>query len=173
MSRPEGDHAECSICVYWRARHCYMCVSRHTLSNRFTLLYSQSSCCRKEAALYDTQQGLRIALQSYSGSKGVAWYIMKTSSNGNISALLAICARNSSVTSEFPTQRPVTRSFDVFLDVRLNKRFSKQSWCLWFETPSRPLWRHCKASDAYSANILNSGDVELHSQSILLEQIQL
>ena len=37
---------------------------------------------------------------------------------------------------------PVTRSFDVFLDLRLNKRLSKHSWGWWFE-PSRPLWRHC------------------------------
>ena len=51
------------------------------------------------------------------------------------SALLAICAGNS--------QRPVTRSFDVFFDLRLNKRLSKQSWGWWFETPSSPLWRHC------------------------------
>ena len=36
------------------------------------------------------------------------------------SALLAICAGNSSVTGEFPAQRPVTRSFDVFFDLRLN-----------------------------------------------------
>ena len=35
---------------------------------------------------------------------------MMTSSNGNISALLANCAGNSKVTSKFPTQRPVTRS---------------------------------------------------------------
>ena len=42
------------------------------------------------------------------------------------SALLAICARNSPVTGEFPTQRPVTRSFDVLFDLRLNKRLSKQ-----------------------------------------------
>ena len=41
--------------------------------------------------------------------------IMMTSSNGNISALLAICAGNSPVTGEFPPQRPVTRSFDVSL----------------------------------------------------------
>ena len=58
------------------------------------------------------------------------------------SALLAICAGNSSVPGEFPTQRPVTRSFDVFFDLRLNKRLSKQSWDWWFETLSRPLWRH-------------------------------
>ena len=41
-----------------------------------------------------------------------------------------------------PHKRPVTQSFDVFFDVRLNKRLSKQSWCWWFETPSRLLWRH-------------------------------
>ena len=35
------------------------------------------------------------------------------------SALLAICAGNSPVSGEFPAQRPVTRSFDVFFDVRV------------------------------------------------------
>ena len=58
------------------------------------------------------------------------------------SALLAICVGNSPVPGEFPTQRPVTRSFDVYFDLRPNKRLSKQSWCWWFETPSRTLWRH-------------------------------
>ena len=37
----------------------------------------------------------------------------------------------------------MTRSFDVFFDLRLNKLLSKQWWGWWFETPSRPLWRHC------------------------------
>ena len=58
------------------------------------------------------------------------------------SALLAICAGNSPVSGEFPAQMPVTRSFDVFFDLRLNKRLSKQSWGWWFETLPRPLWRH-------------------------------
>ena len=44
---------------------------------------------------------------------------------------------------EFTTQRPVTRSFDVFFDLRLNKRLSKQPWGWWFETLSWSLWRHC------------------------------
>ena len=38
-------------------------------------------------------------------------------------ALLAICAENSPVTGEFPAQRPVTQSFDVFFDLCLNKRW--------------------------------------------------
>ena len=59
------------------------------------------------------------------------------------SVLLDICAGNSPVTGEFPSQRPVTRSFDVFFDLRLNKRLSKQSRSWWFETLSLPLWRHC------------------------------
>ena len=58
------------------------------------------------------------------------------------SALLAICAGNSSVTGEFPAQRPVTQSFDVFFDLRPNKRLSKQSWGWWHESPSSSLWRH-------------------------------
>ena len=44
-----------------------------------------------------------------------------------ISALLAICVGNSPVTGEYPSQRPVTRSFDDFFDLRLDKRLSKQS----------------------------------------------
>ena len=40
------------------------------------------------------------------------------------------------------SQRSVTRSFDIFFDLRLNKRLSEQSWGWWFETLSCPLWRH-------------------------------
>ena len=57
-------------------------------------------------------------------------------------ALLALCAGNSPLIGEFPTQRPVTRSFDVFFDLRLNKRLTKQSPGWWLEMPSRSLWRH-------------------------------
>ena len=67
------------------------------------------------------------------------------------SALLSICAGNSPVTGEFPAQRPVTRTFDVFFDLRLNKRLSKQSWGWWFETQSRSLWRHCNVTDVPSS----------------------
>ena len=55
----------------------------------------------------------------------------------------SICAGNSPVPGEFPAQRPVTRSFDVFFDLRLNKRLSKQSWGWWFETLPCSSWRHC------------------------------
>ena len=56
---------------------------------------------------------------------------------GTVSALLALCAGNSPVTCGFPAKRPVKRSFDVFFDLRLNKRLSKQSWGWRFEMTSR------------------------------------
>ena len=60
-----------------------------------------------------------------------------------LSAVLTLCAGNSPVTSEFPSQRQVTRSFGVLFHLCLNKRLSKQSRCCWFETPSCSLWRQC------------------------------
>ena len=57
------------------------------------------------------------------------------------------------VPGEFPAQRPVTRSFDVIFDLRLNKRLRKQSCGWWFETLSGPLWRHC---NVYNFDILSS-----------------
>ena len=74
---------------------------------------------------------------------------MMTSSNGNIFRVTDHLCGNSPVTGEFPAQRPVTRSFDVFFDLRPNKRLSKHSWGWRFETPSRPLWRHCNEYEIY------------------------
>ena len=54
------------------------------------------------------------------------------------SASPAVCARNSPVPSEFPTQRSMTRSFDIYFDLHPNKRLSKQPWGWWFETTSPP-----------------------------------
>ena len=78
------------------------------------------------------------------------WFIailhtMMTSSNGNISRVIGHLCGEFISPGEFPPQRPVTRSFDVFFDLRLNKRLSKQSWGWWFETQSRPLWRRRNA----------------------------
>ena len=75
------------------------------------------------------------------------------------SAQLAICAGNSAVLGEFPVQKPVMRSFDVFFDLRLNKRLSKQSWGWWFETLPRPLWRQSNGLEGcvYRKQILHHG----------------
>ena len=63
--------------------------------------------------------------------------------------LLALCEGNPTGTGESPSQRPVTRGFDVFFNLRLNKRLIKQSRRRWFKTPWRSLWRHC--NDEFNA----------------------
>ena len=70
---------------------------------------------------------------------------MMMSSNGNIFRVTGCLCGEFTGPGEFPAQRPVTRSFDVFFDLRLNKRLSKQPWAWWFETPSWSLWRHGNA----------------------------
>ena len=71
---------------------------------------------------------------------------MMTSSNGIIFRVTGPWGWE--FTGKFPSQRPVTRSFDVFFDLCLNKRFSKQSLGWWFETPSSSLWRYCNGQIA-------------------------
>ena len=71
---------------------------------------------------------------------------MMTSSNGNIFRVTGPLCGEFTGPGEFPTQRPVTRSFDVYFDLRPNKRLSKQWRGWWFETKSCSLWRHCNES---------------------------
>ena len=48
----------------------------------------------------------------------------------------------SPVTGKIPRTKASDAERWCFFDLRLNERLSKQSWGWWFETPSRPLWRH-------------------------------
>ena len=83
------------------------------------------------------------------------------------SALLALCEGNPPVTGGFPSQRPVTRSFDVFFNLRLNKRSSKQSGRWWFETSSRSSWRHCNASNLNQTTNTNPVHYSWHALDFL------
>ena len=88
------------------------------------------------------------------------------------SVLLALCAGNSPVTGEFPSQRPVTRSFDVFFDLRLNKRLSTHSRRRWFEASWRSLWLHCSATfRAWRSNYthMKQWGVIIHPESVAVE----
>ena len=69
---------------------------------------------------------------------------MMASLNGSILRVTGPLCGEFTVTGEIPSQRPVTRSLNVFFD--LNKRLSKQSGGWWFETPSCSLWRHYNAN---------------------------
>ena len=73
-----------------------------------------------------------------SGQSYESEFTMMTSSNGNIFCVTGPLCGEFTGPGEFSTQRPVTRSFDVFFDLRMNK-----PWGWWFETPSWSLWRQC------------------------------
>ena len=81
---------------------------------------------------------------------------MKTSSNGTIFRITGPLCGEFTSPGEFPAQRPVTQSFDVFFDLRLNNRLSKQTWDWWFETPPWSLWRHC---NGYLVNFMSMVDI--------------
>ena len=68
---------------------------------------------------------------------------MMTISNGNIFCVTGHLCGEFTSPGEFPAQTPMTRSYDVFFDLSLNKRLSKQSQGWWFEMQLRQLWRHC------------------------------
>ena len=86
--------------------------------------------------------------------QSVIFYMM-ASSNGNIFCVTGHLYGEFPVNGEFTAQRPATRSFGVFFDLRLNKRLSKQSCGWWFETLSRPSWRHCNERRHFQMHILD------------------
>ena len=85
----------------------------------------------------------------------ILFVTIMTSSNGNISVLPAFCAGNSPATDEFPAQRPMTWSCDVFFDLCLNQQLSNQWRRRWFETSWPSLWRHCndKLDDGFASSM--------------------
>ena len=103
----------------------------------------------------------RIAKSNFTITNKIKWNLVRDSKSWwrhqmeTFSALLTICAENSPVPGEFPAQRPVTRSLDVFFDLCLHKRLNKQSWGWWFETLSHPLWRHCNVLSKLLSELQN------------------
>ena len=117
-----------------------------SFENRFILAENCFNSFLRNKPIFWTTEGIvqGKGRQEKSWGKGIKVnHHMMTSSNGNIFRVTGPLWGNSPVIGEFPSQRPVTRSFDVFFDLRLNTRLSKQSWDWWFETPSGSLWRHC------------------------------
>ena len=105
-------------------------------------LYINHNLFEKRCVLCSLVRLLLPARTNVNKKGGLDRYVyMMTSSNGSIFRVTGpFCGE---FTGHRSAQSPVTRSFDVFFDLRLNKRLSKQSWGWWFETPSHPLWRHC------------------------------
>ena len=77
-------------------------------------------------------------------------FLMRMSWHRIASALLALCERNTLVTSGLPVQRPVKQSFDVSFLVSLNKLLNKQWNCWWFEMPWRSYVTSVREFDRYA-----------------------
>ena len=130
-----GDSFLCLLLSFGRYSHASMVSIRPVptkATRRFNWSASTSTSMKPQVSHHWTVKATRVS-----------WWRHQMET---FSALLAICAGNSPVTGEFPAQRPVTRSFDVFFDLRLNRQLSKQWGRWWFETLPRSLWRHCNVS---------------------------
>ena len=101
-----------------------------------------SSLCISQRMLLVNESGLKLL-------HFLSIPYMMTSSNGNIFRVTGPLCGEFTGPGEFHAQRPVTRSFDVFFDLRPNKRLSKQPWGWWFETPSWSLWRQCNEKSCF------------------------
>ena len=120
----------------------HACIARGTINPIICTAITSTKCCSRSLGLHkpwlfinyhrDLLHRVDSVWPSAWGKYPSAWWRHQMET---FSALLVICAENSPVPGEFPAQRPVTRSFDIFFDLRPNKRLSKQSWGWWSETP--------------------------------------
>ena len=117
------------------ARRVDMSLIVSQITSNLIVFFNRHACNRENIKVshYWTFVTVRLSPQRaiVVWSVSEAEYIVHLHGNGKFSALLALC------------EGPVTHSFDVFFDLRLNKRLSRQSRRRWFMTPSRSLCRHC------------------------------
>ena len=99
-------------------------------------------------------------------TEGTSAQCMMTSSSGNIFRVTGPLCGEFTGPGDFPTQRTVTRSFDVFFDLWLNKRLSKQPWGGWFETPLWSLWRQCNVMNTCRKTVSSRTQYPINFQYI-------
>ena len=99
----------------------------------------------------------------------VSLYMM-TSSNGNIFALLAFCAGNSPVTGEFPSQRPVARSFWCFLwsAPEQTVEWTTETLVIWDGIALIMTSLQCKWQDIFPSDCLKTGSQKITCQNICI-----
>ena len=87
--------------------------------------------------------------------------------NGNIFRVTGLLWGEFTGHQWIPLTRPVTGSFDVFFDLCLNKRLSKQLRRRCFETPLHPTWRHCNGKKMIlpPVNAIVRADIPLQNYS--------
>ena len=110
-------------------------------TNKNKLEKIQERCLTSYEGLIEMANATRPTCY-FTTSSHTTWNVhMMPSWNGNIFRVTGPLCGEFTGLGDFPTQRPVTRSFDVFFDLCLNKRLCKQSRGWWFETLSWSLWR--------------------------------
>ena len=123
-----------------------MTVVPNTIHTKIILMVGKCVFCSGPLLV-----GFTHILHDYVNATGTIAWLPRWQLSNMINMMIFVCSPVSVHDDvikwkHFPRYRPVTRSFDVFFDLRLNKRLSEQSWGWWFETLSCPLWRHCNGS---------------------------
>ena len=132
----------CEIAMMW--------MPRNTSDDMSTLVQVMKQClsqCWPRSMSYGISRPLWVnapdnCFNVWASFLSTTEQCMMMSSNENIFCITGHLCREFTSPSEFPTQRPVTWSFDVFFDLCVNKWLSKEWWGWWLEMPSCPLWRH-------------------------------
>ena len=145
-----------NYCILYKVSYIYKHTHRHILNcNQMLPTLSNSSSTNGNETRLDIGTFWHVILYVLENrhGRGMMFIIKKMGETWwrhqmeTFSALLAMC----------------TGSFDVFFDLRLNKRLSKQSWGWWLETLSRPLWRHrneissCRPSSLWGHTFVTTG----------------
>ena len=122
--------------------HTHSIESKTLLCKMHLKIMSAEFLYQKANKLFKMQLYRAYPLLPYRVRLSNSWWRHQMETFSTLLAIYAVCGEFTGH-QRIPTQRPVTRSVDVFFDLRPNKRLSKQSWGWWFETQSRPFWRHC------------------------------
>ena len=125
--------------IYWQNTFAICQSSVGTIKYWFCISVAGD---RIRAKTSELGQDMEILTEQSSRNKN-SWWRHQVEA---FSALRALCVGNSTITDEFSSQRPVTRSFGDFFDLHLNKWLNKQSIPRWFETLSLSLWRRCNVN---------------------------
>ena len=127
---------------FFISSECWLYTFSFTIRNLLNILYMLSSTLGD--AVDDFFQFYVWALLSST----------MTSSTGNIfRATGPLCGEFTGHRWIF-SQRSVTRSFDVLVDLRLIKRLSKKCGPRWFEMAWRLLWHNCNATNIIIGTLL-------------------
>ena len=122
------------IKLHFESMHNYLCAGNHQFGGfRRGIAPTERASKRPFAFRFHVTDSLHRN-QYLSSLRWRKMTVMMTSLNGNVFRVMGPLWGNPSVTSRFSPQRPVTRGFNIFFALRLNKRLRKWSRRLWFET---------------------------------------